>query len=142
MRNGSLCDSIKIKDKHMCIRNTCAIDSLIQLLAHAIGKEKLYKNFIQDFQYPIFNLAQQIVIRGKIIASDYKTRMEILQETNLYKISGTRYMYLFFLDANCNVDHLIQILFTDLPSVIRFTKCSSCNYTQHRNLPTLCIILM
>jgi len=92
LRNSSLCDSLKIKDKHVCVRNTCAIDSLIQLLAHAIG-EKFYKNFIQDFQYPVLNLAQQILICGKIIASDYKTRMEILQETNLYKISGTRYNF-------------------------------------------------
>lgn len=82
-------------------------------------------------------MAQNILTRGKIIANDYKTRAEILQETNLCKISGTRQIQ--FLDANCNVDHMIQILFTDLPSVIRYTKCSSCNFMQCRNLPTLCI---
>ena len=53
-------DNIKVKDKHVCVRNTYTIDSLIQLLVHAIDKKKFYKNFIQDFQYPIFNLAQQI----------------------------------------------------------------------------------
>jgi len=44
-----------------------------------------------------------------------------------------------FLDAKCNVDNIIQILFTDLPSVTRITKCSKCDYMQCRNLRTLCI---
>lgn len=137
LKNGNLSESVKFKTKYVCLRNTCAFDSFVQMLAHAIGKEKYYQNCIQDFQYPILKLAQNILIRGKITANDYKTRIEILQETNLCKITGTRHVK--FLDAACNVDHIIQMLFTDLPSVVRFTKCSSCDYMQCRNLPTLCI---
>jgi len=93
---------LKLKNKYLCIRNTCAFDSFVQMLVHAIGKEKFYKNCIQDCQQPILKLAQNILTRGKIIANNYKIRAEIIQDINLCKTSDTRHVQL--LDANCNVD--------------------------------------
>lgn len=136
LKNGNMCDSIKLKNKYICIRNTCAFDSFVQILAHAIAEEKMYKSYVQDLQQPILKMVQNI-LRGKIIAKDYIIRAEILQEINLCKTSSTRNIQ--FLDANCNIDHIIQILFPDVPSVTRYTKCSNCSSMQLRNLPTLCI---
>jgi len=78
LRNGNLCDSIKLKNKYVCVRNTCAFDSVVQLLSHAIGKEKFYKNVIEDSQLPVLKLAQNILIHGKITVNDYKIRTNIL----------------------------------------------------------------
>lgn len=38
LQNDNLCDSIKFGNKHVFIRNTCAFDSFVQLLTHAIRK--------------------------------------------------------------------------------------------------------
>lgn len=137
LRNGNVCDSIKFKDKYVSVRNTCAFDSFVQILAHAIGKERIYKSSIQDYELPILKLTQNMLTRGKIMINDYKNRADILQKSNFCKISNTRHIQ--FLDAKCNVDELIHFVFEDLPSVTRLTKCSNCHYQHCRSLPTLCM---
>ena len=135
-KNGNLCDHVRIGEVLVLIKETCAFDSLMQLVMHAIGKEIRYKERIQYLDYPFIKLALNIINRGKIIAADYVARAKILLETNIcQKKSSTRHVQ--FANANCNVAHLIDILFVKMPTIVHNKTCDSCHNAQSRNFPSL-----
>lgn len=135
LKNGNLCDSMQIDGKFISIKETCAFDSLIQLITHAIGKEYRYKEAVQHLDHPVIKLAISILNRGKISSADYVARAKILLEIDIFEQSTTRYVK--FLNANCNVGHLIDILFSQEPSITRIKNCNNCNYIQSRNFSVL-----
>lgn len=135
-KNGNLYENnLRINEVLVIIKETCAFDSLIQLVMHAIGKEYRFKEHIQYLDYPLIKLAVNIINRGKLIQSDYVARAKILLDTNICKKTSTRHIQ--FANANCNVAHLIDILFIELPSVTRIKTCNNCHFIQSRPFPTL-----
>lgn len=112
-----------------------AFDSLMQLVMHAIGKECRYKEQIQYIDYPIINLARNIINRGKLIAADYVTRAKILLDTNICQKSSIRQIQ--FANANCNVGHLIDIIFNEIPTITRNKICNICDNIETKHFPTL-----
>lgn len=134
-KNGNLCKSVRTGEVLVLIKETCAFDSLMQLVMHAIGKECRYKEHIQYLDYPIIKLAVNIINRGKLIAADYVARAKILLDTNICQKSSTRHIQ--FANANCNVGHLIDIFFNEIPTVTRIKICNNCHNSQSKHFPTL-----
>jgi hypothetical protein len=93
---------------------------------HAIGKDCHYKEIVQHLDHSVIQLAISILNRGKVIKSDYIERIKILDELDVCKKSITRHMKI--INANCNVAHLIDILFYKLPTVIQIKSCDDCNF--------------
>lgn len=63
--------------EHVSVKETCALDSVIHLIIHAIAKNYQYKERVQNSDHFVVKLAIRI-FRGKFIASNYKTRAKIL----------------------------------------------------------------
>lgn len=138
LKNGSLCNSVRIKNKYVTVKETCAFDAVIQLIMHACGKEPTYKDELQMIEHPFVQLCINILKRGKIVQADYIARALISKDTNICQYSETRCVE--FLNANCNVNHLIDIIFTNLmPSITRTSFCNQCDYYINRNFATLYI---
>jgi len=104
---------------------------------YTCGKEIKYKEELQTIKDNLFiNLCLSILNRGKIVSADYDERAVILKNTHICKYTATRHIE--FLNANCNVDHLIEIIFIDImPSIICKNLCNQCNYSSYRNFATL-----
>lgn len=128
---------MRTNDSYISVKETCAFDSLVQLIMHACGKENKYKEELQTIKNNLFiELCLNILNRGKIVSANYNKRAIILKNTHICKYTATRHME--FLNANCNMDHLIEIIFTNLlPSIIRKNICHQCNYSSYRNFATL-----
>lgn len=126
---------MRIDKKIVLIKETCAFDSLIHLIMHSIGKECRYKENIQHLDHPTIKLALNIINRGKLLMADYMTRAKILLNTNICQESRTRHVTL--MNANCNVSHLVDILFHELPTVTQLTTCNTCHTVQTRHFSTL-----
>jgi hypothetical protein len=138
LRNGSLCNSVRINDKYIAVKETCAFDALMQLIMHACGKESRYKDELQTIEHSFVQFCINILKRGKIVYADYIAHALILKDTNICQHSATRHVE--FLNANCNVNHLIDTIFTNLmPSITRNSSCHQCDYFINRNFATLYI---
>lgn len=89
-------------------------------------------------EHSFVQLCINILKRGKIIYADYIARALILKDTNICQHSATRYVE--FLNANCNVNHLVDIIFTNImPSITRNSFCHQCDYFINRDFATLYI---
>lgn len=138
LKNGNLCNSVRINNKYVSVKETCAFDALVQIIIHACGKEHRYKDELLVIEHPFIQLCINILNRGKITCADYIARAQILKNTNICEHSETRYAE--FLNANCNVDHLIDIIFTNImPSITRNSICQQCDYFKYQNFATLYI---
>lgn len=122
IRNGLLCEAIKVDKMMIYAKRTCAFDSLVQLLAQTIGKERQYRSEIEnlDTENTTLKLALGILSRGKITSGDHASSARILKTIDICVQSKTR--HIIFLDAKCNAGHLIDKLFNEMiPSVSRIT---------------------
>lgn len=135
LKNGNLCNSIRVDGTHVLIKETCAFDSVLQLIMHAIGKDCHYKEIVQQLDHSMIQLGMSVLNRGKVTASDYIERIKILEELDISKKSVTRHMKI--INANCNVAHLTDILFYKLPTVTQIKSCNVCNFKQTRHFPHL-----
>jgi len=76
LKNDSLCIATIIDKEQIVVRETCAFDSIFQVIANGIGLRDAYKTnmmvFIPSNQFVKFVI--DIITRGKITASDYCTR--------------------------------------------------------------------
>lgn len=137
IKNGLVCEALKVDKETIAVKKTCAFDSIIQLLAQTLGKEKQYRSKVENLATgnATLKLALGILSRGKITCGDYTARARILNLLDFLDKSKTRRMT--FLDATCNAGHLIDKLFIDLPSVTRTMMCLNCDNAQIRDLPTL-----
>ncbi|KAL0104016.1 hypothetical protein PUN28_017000 [Cardiocondyla obscurior] len=78
-----------------------------------------------------------ILQRGKIIASDYSTRAAVLVDTEIFKSNFSRSTRTSHsLNANCNAAHLIEKLFSNIPSYKREYHCKKCSHSLKKLSPT------
>lgn len=74
MKNGNMCQPIKIQTKTVMLRNTCAFDALLHVATHLIGMNAEYKRITQSIDDPFLILAENIATRGKIGKTEYVER--------------------------------------------------------------------
>lgn len=114
------------------MQQTCAFDSLLQLVINGIATHEIYENETQSSSDCIFQLGKSILDKGKIIAAHYDKRASILQDLSLFRDRVTTYTRnIQRLNANCNVAHLAEYIFKNEPSCI-FKKSCSCSETHSR----------
>jgi len=92
LKNGNLCNSVRINDKYISVKETYVFDILVQLIVHACGKEPRYRDELLAIKHPFVQLCISILNRGKIICADYIARATILKDTNICQYSATRYV--------------------------------------------------
>lgn len=71
----------------MTVQETCAFDSLLQLVASGIATHAAYRNSIQSSSDDIFRLAKSLLEDGKIFSKHYYERASILQNLPLFRDS-------------------------------------------------------
>lgn len=136
MKNGNLCQPVKLRGETVMVRNTCAFDALLHITAHMIGMDADYKYHTQDIDDGFLQLAKKIVSQGKITRNEYIARASFLINLSLFE--QYKYTRRFqSLDVMCNAAHLAEYTFLSLPSVHRIKKCKSCDYSNERNFVTL-----
>lgn len=132
MKNGSLCNATMMNKEHIVVRETCAFDSIFQVIANGTGMRKNYKKNISElvFKNFFFKLIIDILKRGKIISNDYSTRATILCNIPIFKKKvwklGAR--GISSLNANCNAAQLAEYLFQDVPSYTTSYNCLNCGH--------------
>jgi len=83
--NGSKCKPVHMKRQHLLtIQETCAFDSLLQIIASGIAANIEYRDAIESSSDKIFQLARSILESGKILATHYIERAPILQDLPLF----------------------------------------------------------
>jgi len=117
LKNGSLCNATTVNKEQTLVRETCACDSIFQIVASGIGMRSVYKTDITAFitSNAFIKLIIDILTQGKINANDYGTRAMILCNISIFsKRHCTR--AISSLNANCNGAHLAEHLFKNIPS--------------------------
>lgn len=133
INNGSLCNSICINGVHFVVRETCAFDSILQVVMCALVSYNSYKDTMAETDNSLFILAQEILKSGKLKAKHYVSRGQILCDIPIFEKS-TYTRKVSSLNANCNAAHLAEYLFMTTPSLIKTKICQKCNHSNIRNL--------
>lgn len=132
IKNGSLCKPIKVQNKTVMLRNTCAFDALLHITAHIIGIHVNYKCIIETIDDDSFlRLAEKVATRGKISRNEHIERALFLINTSLFQNSEHTRRF-NTLDAMCNAAHLAEHTFVNLPSLRRTKICKTCNFLNDR----------
>lgn len=122
--NGNKCKPIKKGQSVINVQNTCAFDSLLQLVASGIATLTIYRNVVQASSDNIFYLAKSLLEDGRLLSKYYHERALILQNLNIFRNSITSYIRgIKRLNAICNVAHLTDYLFQNEPSCISTITC-------------------
>lgn len=122
--------------EQIVLRETCAFDSIFQVVANGIGMRDAYKTdmiaLISTNHFVKFIM--DILTRGKIAASDYYTRATILCNVPIFnKKVCTR--DISSLNANCIAAHLAEHLFENIPSCTTAYNCNNCGHSYRRTSP-------
>lgn len=84
--NGSKCKPLHIKQgQSLILQETCAFDSLLQIIASGIAANIEYRSAIESSSDKIFQLARSILETGKILTTHYIERASILQDLPLFQ---------------------------------------------------------
>lgn len=138
MKNGDLCQPVKIRGETVLVRNTCAFDAIIIIVAYIIGINTEYKNIVQATDDSFLQLAIKIACRGKLTKYEYTERASFL--INLPLLQQTSYTRRFnSLDAMCNAALLAEYIFLPLPSVDRNKICTNCHYTNEKKFAVISV---
>jgi len=136
LKNGSLCNATTVDKGQILVRETCAFDSIFQIVASGMGMCSVYKIDMIAFttSNAFIKLIIEILTRGKIIANDYGTRAMILCNIPIFsKRHCTR--TISSLNANCNAAHLAEYLFENIPSCTTSHNCDTCAHNYKRTSP-------
>lgn len=132
--NGSKCRPIKQGQLIITVQETCAFDSILQLVVSATVAHAAYQTALQSSSNDIFRLAKSILEHGKLLSKHYNERASILQNLPLFHDTITTYTR-NIKRLNCNVAHLAEHLFKNEPSCI-YNKSCSCGAINSRQTIT------
>lgn len=138
LRNGSLMKGSRCGSNFIVVRETCAFDSLTQIVTTAIATNETFADIVirQNNKFTNFARSISFIDCHKIPSNIYEERVNILRsvsifDTTLYKNE------VMHLNANCNIAQLAEHLFADFPSMTINKKCHNCNYEHVRKIPVL-----
>lgn len=92
LKNGSLLKASRCDNNFMVIRETCAFDSLTQIIINAIVVNETYHNIIINENNIFCNFAKNISIINniKITSNIYQERARILSNVPIFKMQPYR----------------------------------------------------
>lgn len=88
LKNGSLCNAVHLDKKHIIVRETCAFDSILQIVVNAIATYEKYKDNVSDTENHFVQLAQNVLLCGKVHVSHYSQRAKILCNIPIFTIAS------------------------------------------------------
>jgi len=116
----------------MTVQETCAFDSLLQLVMSGIATHTSYREAIESCNDDIFKLARSILKDGRLHPIHYTERASILENLSLFRDAVSIYTRgVKRLNTNCNAAHLAEHLFINAPSY-EFVKSCTCGATNSR----------
>lgn len=126
-KNGLFCQPVIMGNLRLNLKRTCAFDTLFHLVVSAMASNHVYSKALEGSTNRTIQLARKILVeKQKISASDYRERADILLQTGLFSMeSFTRKIKQ--MDTECNVAHLAQYIFSDIPSYKTKIVCQ-CGY--------------
>lgn len=135
LKNGSLLKSSRCGDHFIVVRETCAFDSLTQVVLNAIVTNPIYADIINTKNNNFCNFAKSILLikTKNVTNNNYQDRMKILSNIPILETKPYR-ANVMHLNANCNVSHLAEYLFADFASLTINRKCDNCNDENIRNI--------
>lgn len=137
-KNGLFCEPVIMEKLRLNLQKTCAFDSLFQVIMSAMASNQVYYKILEKSTNQTIQLALKILIgKQKLTMFDYRERANILSKVGLFKMeSFTRTIKR--MDTECNVTHLAQYIFNDIPSHKTKVLCK-CGYNFETQNITLSI---
>lgn len=136
MKNGNNISlkSLKIDNNNYTVANTCAFDSIFQiLLAAGHDLHNILKHMEETIETSLFFKLIVHTVKNGINQNIYKLRAQILLD--IFPISNTGECK--YIDCETNVGYLAGILFKEIPS---FKETSQCNFgcpPRYKILPVI-----
>lgn len=126
-KNGLFCKPVIMGKFGLNLKNTCAFDSLFQVIMNAIASNQVYYEILEKSNNQTIRLTLKILTgKKKLTMVDYRERADILSKMRLFKMeSFTRTIKR--MDTECNVAHLAQYILEDIPSHKTKVLCQ-CGY--------------
>lgn len=116
-KNGSFCKPVSIGKYKLNVKCTCAFDSLFQVIMSSIASNTEYHEKLSKSTNQMIRLALKVLHDKKLTMDCYKERAEILSSIGLFKCAVKWFTRTIKqLNAECNVSHLAEYLFVDIPS--------------------------
>lgn len=132
--NGNLCEPVHCDGIKVIVKDTCAFDSLLQVIMSAIATNPSYKEATCAIDSKITKLAERLLTDGKVTAAARIERARILRDVPIFQKSQyTR--QLETVNANCNAAHLAEYILH--PSYTRSLRCDTCKTTSERSFTFL-----
>lgn len=149
LRNGSTTDlrSIKINSLAYTLTNTCAFDTIFQILCCSFVDSVKYAEFVTSNKFTkLYELVAHF-IRDGVNVQSYKKRAIILTEMFLNNPQEKQPQQLtegfIHIDCACTANFMFQNLFIDFPSFKEHRICKNCDFQREieektimANLPT------
>jgi len=85
VKNGNLCQPVKLKGETIMVHNTCAFDILLHITTHMIDMNPEYKRIVQGIDDCFLQIALKIASRGKITNNEYVERASSLVSLSLFQ---------------------------------------------------------
>lgn len=105
-----------MKKYRLTLPRICAFDSLFQIIMSAMATNSVYFDILEKSTNQTILLALKIFEDKKeLTVASYKQRANILSGLGLFKIKMFT-KTIKRIDCECNVVHLAQYLFSDMPS--------------------------
>lgn len=137
IKNGSSMElqTININNTNYCFMNTCAFDSLLQIVLVALSDYKHFESKIRvAHNNKIYEIALDILDKG-IRAYTYKLRAQILKPIFISQDIEAKCKSCIQIDCRTNIGYLANILFNDTPS---FEEISTCNMSSTKETIIRC----
>jgi len=132
--NGSKCKSMSKEGITMTVQETCAFDSLLQLVISGIATHT-YREAIESCNDDIFKLARSILKDGRLHPIHYTERAFILENLSFFRDTVSIYTRdIKRLNTNCNAAHLAEHLFINAPSYVFVKSCTCYEFAYISNL--------
>lgn len=132
--NGNLCEPVHFDGIKVIVKDTCAFNSLLQVIMSAITTYPSYKKAIRTIDFKILKLADKLLTDGKVTAAAKIERARILRNIPIFQKSQyTR--QLETVNANCSAAHLAEYILH--PSYTRSLYCNTCKTTNKCNFTFL-----
>lgn len=132
LKNGFISpkNGVEILGKRFILNNTCAFDSIIQILSVSYADSKQYRHWVDEQKSSIllWKLVSSLVNYGTS-GQSYKERVQILKERFEAKRNG-KDNNTYLLSVECTVERMLKNLTDTCPSTIQFKKCPVCNVVE------------
>lgn len=88
-KNGLFCEPINMKQFKLNIKNTCAFDSLFQVIMSAMASNRIYYEILEKSNNRTIRLTLKILTsKQKLTINNYRERAAILSEIGLFKMES------------------------------------------------------